>query len=368
MHVVVIGAGVVGASVAQELARQHADVTLLDMRAPGRGASRASAGILAPYTESAHDSPMLELGVRSLALYDSFVTQLAAKSQRQIEYERRGTIEVAFHEADAEKLRAEAARLIANHVTCEWLSASQVRELEPTLSAGVLGGLLVTSQGFVGVASLVDALVQSSWLSGASCESAVEAVRVDPQHDRVEVRTTDRRYVSDYVVMACGSWTSRVAIRGATPVPVRPIRGQLLELKWSDHGSAPRHVLWGPECYTVPWPDGTLLVGATVEDVGFDERSTVDGVAGLTRGVSELLPAAREASVQSVRVGLRPATPDGLPAIGRLAEAPRVLVATGHYRNGVLLAPITADLIARDLLHGDRDPILAPVDPARFSS
>jgi glycine oxidase len=368
MHVVVIGAGVVGAAVAQELARQKADVTLLDMRAPGRGASRASAGILAPYTESAHDSPLLELGVRSLALYDSFITLLAAKSQRQIEYERRGTIEVAFNDAQAETLRAEAARLLARQVTCEWLDASQVRELEPTLSAAVVGGLLVTSQGFVGVTSLVDALVQSAWLSGASCESAVEAVRIEPQKDRVEVRTTDRRYVSDYVVMACGSWTSRVAIRGATPVPVRPIRGQLLELNWSDAGSMPRHVLWAPECYTVPWPDGTLLVGATVEDVGFDERSTVEGVEGLAHAVSGLLPASRKASVQSVRVGLRPATPDGLPAIGPLPGAPRVLVATGHYRNGVLLAPITADLIARDLLRAEKDPILASVDPARFSS
>jgi glycine oxidase len=368
MHVVVIGAGVVGASVAQELARQKADVTLLDMRAPGRGASRASAGILAPYTEATPGSPLFELCVRSLAMYDSFITHLAAKSQRPIEYERRGTIEVAVNDAQAEKLRAEADRLLAQQVTCEWLDAAQVRELEPTMSAGVIGGLLVTSQGFVGVTSLVDALVQSAWLMGASCESAVEAVRVDPQHDRVEVRTKDRRYVADYVVMACGSWTSRVTVRGATPVPVRPIRGQLLELKWADNGSAPRHVLWGPDCYTVPWPDGTLLVGATVEDVGFDERSTVEGVEGLTRAVSELLPASRLASVQSVRVGLRPATPDGLPAIGPLPGAPRVIVATGHYRNGVLLAPITADLVARDLLRADRDPLLASVNPARFSS
>jgi glycine/D-amino acid oxidase-like deaminating enzyme len=214
------------------------------------------------------------------------------------------------------------------------------------------------------VSSLVSALIQSARLAGASFEAPVEAIAVDPKASHVDVRAGDRRYHADAVVLAAGSWSPRVRVAGVRPLPIRPVRGQLLHLKWTQ-SNPPSRVVWGSRCYTVPWKDGSLLVGATVEDVGFDETSTVAGVRDLTDAVGELLPASWQASLEAIRVGLRPATPDGLPAIGPFPEAPQVIAATGHYRNGVLLAPLTAELVASAVLDGVSDPALQITTPGR---
>jgi glycine/D-amino acid oxidase-like deaminating enzyme len=164
-------------------------------------------------------------------------------------------------------------------------------------------------------------------------------------------------------VVAAGSWSGRIAIGGAYP-PVKPIRGQLLHLTCPSPAAS--RVIWGTHCYMVPWQDGSLLVGATVEDVGFDEGATVAGVRDLLDYACELVPMAWSARFEAVRVGLRPATTDELPIVGRSSTMPGVFYATGHYRNGVLLTPLTAALIA-DLVLDRRDaPELALTRPARF--
>jgi glycine/D-amino acid oxidase-like deaminating enzyme len=160
---------------------------------------------------------------------------------------------------------------------------------------------------------------------------------------------------ADAVVVATGAWAGD---------PVRPIRGQLVHLRF-DAPPVDR-VIWGNRCYAVPWRDGSLLVGATVEDVGFDESSTPDAVRNLSVAAAELIPAARGARIASVRVGLRPETPDGLPLVGRSSTMPSVFFATGHYRTGVLLAPLTARLVADLVLHGREDPLLALLSPGRL--
>jgi len=159
----------------------------------------------------------------------------------------------------------------------------------------------------------------------------------------------------------------RVRVAGVDTPPVRPIRGQLLHLSWPGV-ERPSRIVWGLRCYAVPWSDGSLLVGATVEDVGFDETWTVSGVHDLTKAAIELLPKTLHASIDAVRVGLRPATPDNLPAIGPFAKAPRVIAATGHYRNGVLLAPLTAKLVADAMIYNRMDPLLELVKPSRFGA
>jgi len=196
-------------------------------------------------------------------------------------------------------------------------------------------------------------------------ESPVEAVEIMARPNHVDVRTARQRYTAGAVVVAAGSWSRRVRVEHQPPLPIRPVRGQLLHLEWPT-ATPPARVVWGPKCYTVPWSDGSLLVGATVEEVGFDERSTAIGVHGLLTAAIELLPDASRASIEAVRVGLRPATPDGLPAIGPLGRAPRVTVATGHYRNGILLAPLTADLVTRQILDEQLDPVLDLTTPDRF--
>ncbi len=372
MRVLVVGAGIIGASVAEALARRGAEVSVIDMRSPGRGASQASAGMLAPYLEAQPDSALLGLGVRSLALFDDWISHLRAASGVAIEYARTGTIEVAFEADEAARLRETLAWLTGEGVAAEWLTPAQLRDAAPAVAAPAAGALRVASHGLVGVTSLIAALVQSARLSGATVTAPVEAVSVEPRADCVFVHTTGHAGqatdTADAVVIAAGSWSRRVRVAGVSALPVRPIRGQLLHLRWRSPVPAPQSVIWGAQCYVVPWADGSLLVGATVEDVGFDESTTVAGIESLTRAVRTLLPASAEAHLEAVRVGLRPATPDELPLIGPLARAPRVVMATGHYRNGILLAPLTAEVVARQVLEGIGDPCFAVTTPDRFTA
>ncbi len=370
MHVVVVGAGIVGAAVAEELARRGATVTVLDMRSPGRGASHASAGILAPHTEAHEGTPLLDLGTRSLALYDSFVARLGERTRRAIDYARSGTLEVALDAAGASALGASRAWLAAIGVPAEWMTGADLRSFEPALAPDVEAALFKPHHGWVGVQSLIAALTESARLAGATFESPIAAVEVVPHTTHADVRAVDRRYTADTVVVAAGSWSGQIRIAGIDPVPIRPVRGQLLHLEWpATPGAAiglPSRVVWGADCYVVPWPDGSVLVGATVEEAGFDERVTLDGVRTLADAAGRLLPRLRDATFLAARVGLRPAAPDGLPVIGPFGEAPRVVVATGHYRNGVLLAPVTAVMVADLVLDGRRDPALDVTTPDRF--
>jgi glycine oxidase len=365
MKVLVVGAGVIGASIAEAVARRGADVTVMDMRSPGRGASQASAGVLAPYTEAAGKTVLFDLCARSLGMFETFLAAIADRSGRAIESARRGTVEVALSDAEAAHLKTAQAWLAREAIASDWIGAAELRMLEPSIATSAAGALVIPSQGFVNVGALVAALVQSARLAGAKFVSPAEAIEVMPSRDRVDVRAGADRQTFDHVVIAAGSWSRRVRVAGVPPLPVRPIRGQLLQLAWAS-GPIPSRVVWGPRCYTVPWPDGTLLVGATVEDVGFDEASTVDGVQTLTAAVAELLPDARHAALREVRVGLRPATPDGLPVIGPLRSAPNVTIATGHYRNGILLTPLTADMVCRYVLDRVADPMMKEITPDRF--
>jgi glycine oxidase len=366
MNVVVVGAGVIGAAIAEELAARGIRVTVLDMRAPGRGASQASAGMLVPYIEAHGESPLRRLGARSFAMYDAFVARVAERSGEPVEHRRAGTLQVALDPNDAGRLQAAHASLDAAGIPNEWLDSSGVRSLEPAVAAEAAGGLHIPGHGYVNVPALVRALVQSARFSGATFVSPVEAVDVEPRAGEVHVRSGDRRDTADAVVVAAGSWSGRVRVKGAAPLPVRPVRGQLLHLRWPPGAERLTRVVWGPGCYVVPWSDGSVLVGATAEDVGFDEHSTVAAVRDLTGAAGALLPVTWRAAVEAIRVGLRPITPDELPLIGPIAGAPGVFAATGHYRNGILLAPLTADLTATLIADGVRDPLLDLVRPDRF--
>jgi glycine oxidase len=343
------------------MAARGARVHLYDMRRPGAGASQASAGVLAPYVEARPGSPLLALGARSLAMWDAWVAALRARTTIPFHYDRSGTLEVALGGDEAAHLRRSADWLAAEGVAHEWLEGAALRHREPQVSASAVGGLLIPLHGCVQVPALVAALMASARQHGATCETPVEIVHVEQKTLRVGGRVEE----FDHVVVAAGSWSRRVRVAGVPVFPVRPIRGQLLHLSWPG-GSLPQRPVWGARCYTVPWPDGSLLVGATVEDVWFDERTTVDGVRGLMNAAVDLLPAAARAGLDGVRVGLRPATPDHLPLLGPLAGHPRITLATGHYRNGILLAPYTADVVTRLLLDGDRDPMLDLTRPDRF--
>jgi glycine oxidase len=180
------------------------------------------------------------------------------------------------------------------------------------------------------------------------------------------VTTENGPTAADRVVLAAGSWASQIHIDGVPAlVGVKPIRGQLLHLAWPT-AQPLRHVVWSTDCYLVPWRNGRVLVGATVEDAGFDERPTAAGVRDLLEAACTLVPQLWQASFEEVRVGLRPASPDGLPLVGRSHVLAGLVYATGHYRNGVLLTPLTAALVKDIVMDDDSDPALAILNPSRI--
>ena len=367
-RIAVIGAGIIGSAIAESLAGRGARVTLFDMRRPGAGASQASAGVLCPFVEAKPGSPLLALGVRSLGMWDSWVAQIRSRTSAPFHYDRSGTLEVALGPDEAAHLEAASTWLTVEGVAHEWLQGSALRACEPQAGDAAEAGLLIPSHGFVQVSALIAALMDSARQLGCVCETPTEVLHVEQKKEVVAVRAANQPVSDatqfDQVVIAAGPWSRRVRVANEPVFDVQPIRGQLLQLKWADK-RLPRCSVWGTRCYTVPWPDGSLLVGATVEDVGFDERSTVAGVHDLLAAAGELLPGAWQASLEEIRVGLRPATPDHLPLLGPLARCPRIILATGHYRNGVLLAPYTADVVTRFMLDGERDAMLDLTRPER---
>ena len=359
MRITIVGGGIIGCAIGHELASRGADVRILDMRGTGRGATQASAGILAPYIEGHIDS-LLRLGVDSLALYDGFIARVSEDSQQAIEYERSGTLHVAKNEAAAMELAIAARNLAHAGVAHQLMPAHEARRLEPGLSPRIISALLLPMHGYVRAVEVTSALAAAAMRRGAEIITA--SVEEICAHDgSPAVKTTAGVIESDVVILAAGSWSGRVA--PMTP-PVRPVRGQLLHLHFDARPIS--RVVWGTDCYLVPWRNGALLVGATVEEVGFDETATAAGVTRLLEASADLLTEVPKARFDAVRVGLRPGTPDELPLIGPSSTMPGVYYATGHYRNGVLLSPLTAKLVADLVIDGRRDPDLELVRPDRF--
>lgn len=362
--VIVVGGGIIGCAVARELALRGATVRLFEARTLGAGATQASAGVLAPYIEAHDRGPLLELAVRSLDMYDRFVASVETGSGLPVEFRRCGTIEVAADLAHAERLRDVPPEFSVDGEV-EWLDAEAVHALEPALPASIEGALHVSSHGYVSAPLLTEALSWAALRRGVTIEAGRRVVGVRRDGSGLAVTADDGSvWRAGQVVAAAGSWAGLMGVDEPAARAVRPIRGQLLRLAW--RGTPLSHVIWGPDCYVVPWQDGTVLVGATSEDVGFEEHTTAAGIRDLLDAVCELLPEAWGATFVEARVGLRPATPDGLPIVGPSPSVDGLIYATGHFRNGILLAPLTAALVG-DLVSGrTSDPALALMNPGRF--
>ena len=362
--VVVVGAGVVGCTVAYQLAKEGAVVTILEPRAPGQGATRASAGILAPDIEGHGSSLLRLLGRRSIAMFDDFIAGLRADTGREIAYQRTGTFELAFSDEDVRRLQALAAALTHDRIESRWLAPSEFDTIEPNVSKSAQGALLIPMHGFVGVTALTDAAAAAAQAYGATLVSGTGAIRIFAMPNGCAgVEAMNATWEADRVVLAAGSWSSMITIQDADQVPVKPIRGQLIQLK-SELGRI-RRVIWGPGGYLVPWPDGSVLVGSTVEDVGFDERHTDEAVAKLRAAAASLVPDLAKAELTSIRTGLRPKGPDDLPMLGHSKVVPGLIYATAHYRNGVMFAPLTVKLVGDLVFDRLSDPALGDLDPAR---
>jgi glycine oxidase len=362
VQVLVIGAGVIGCAVAYELAARDAHVEVIDPRPIGAGATHASAGMLAPYSEGHHQG-LLTLGLASLSRYDPFVDRLRRESRLPFEYERSGTLQVASGDSEAERLRTEVKNYVSNGVACEWLEGGALRAAAPSLGESATAAVLLPMQGYVDATGMTRALAAAAQRRGVRF-TAERVLEIRAGSDSVTVTTPEGTIQGDALVLAAGSWSSAVAGVTSWPQPVKPIRGQLLHLRAPSRVAS--RVLWGSSCYVVPWQNGAVLVGATVEDAGFDERPTAEGVRHLLNAAHALVPSIAHAVFEEVRVGLRPKTPDELPIIGPSSTMRHVFHATGHYRNGILLTPLTADLVADLVLDRRQHRELSLTNPVRF--
>ena len=327
MKIAIAGAGIIGCAVAEELSQRGFRVEVFDARQSGSGATHATAGVLAPFIEAPSPGPLQELTLESFHLYPDFVARVSAASGAAIEYRRCGTFEKATTTQDDERLRRVADAAHAAGLRTDWQKRPR--------------GLLIQEQGYVRVDQLMAGLRRAAERHETKVHEHEPIVRTELREEAVILHTPQRALACGALVVAAGSWSNAV---GPESVGVRPVRGQLLRLGWE--GTPLSHVMWTDDCYVVPWTDGTVLVGATVEDVGFDARVTAGGVGALLEAVRRFIPAAADATFLEARAGLRPATADGLPVIRSSSQSSRVIYATGHYRNGILLAPLTARRVA----------------------
>ena len=354
LRIGVVGGGIIGCATAFELARRGCSVTVFEKRLVGGGATQASAGILAPLIEGHDHGALLDMGVRSLSRYDEFVARLRQVSSVEFEYGRPGTLEIADTPERATALRR--TQSLRADAEFEWLDDVRLRQLEPAVNPRFPGGLWCRTHGFVAVMPFVSAMVDAARKYEATFHESTEVLEIACDRGSCIVRSDRGTEHFDRLVLSAGSWAPLLDPLGEIGSAVRPIKGQLVVLK--NGAVRVRRVVWGGSCYIVPWRDGTLLVGATAEDVGFDERPTAGAVQELLSAAADLLSGLEHATFLGVRVGLRPGSAEGLPILGPSLRDPRVFYATGHFRNGVLLAPLTAEAVAGYFLDEQLDPAL----------
>ena len=368
--VAVVGGGVIGLASAWRLAGTGRSVTLVDPDV-GRGASWVAGGMLAPTAEAwVGEEALTELGLASTVLWPAFASEVAADAGRDVGWSARGTLVVARDADDA----AQLTRLAEFHATwglsSERLTGRQARRLEPALGPTTRGALWLPEDHQVDNRLLVEALLAAATARGVRLV-AERVTRIQPGTVHLDGGGT---VAADVVVATMGAWAPPIDGLAEGAVPVRPVKGQILRVRATDRAVFPTHTVRGLGVYVIPRPHGEIAIGATTEERGFDTSVTAGAVHELLRDAWELLPGLAEATFLEATAGLRPGTPDNLPVVGSLPDAPGVIVATGHHRNGILLAPLTAALVTAlaggPWLGAGPDPTrsLAICDPARFAA
>ncbi|MEP6719463.1 MAG: glycine oxidase ThiO [bacterium] len=365
-EVAIIGGGVIGLAIARALAQRGVrDVLIIERSSLGAEASSAAAGMLAPQAEADCDDDFFRLCCQSRDLYPEFAQSLHDETGIDIELESSGTLYVAFTEEDESELKKRYEWQARNGFAVERLSGDTAKLLEPCISDGVCAALRFPLDTQVENRRLISALAATNEALGVRVLTGVSADSLDIKRNAVAGLETSRGFITtERVVIAGGAWTSQI-LNEALPNPrVEPVRGQMVSFDATPQIA--KHVIYSPRGYLVPRRDGRLLAGSTTEHAGFDKRVTAAGVQSIVTAALEISARIAALPLASSWAGLRPRAADGLPVLGPCAEIAGVFYATGHYRNGILLTPVTAELLARAIVDREIPPPLQIFSPDRF--
>lgn len=339
----IIGGGIIGLAIARRLASQGLSVALFDKSAPGGEASYAAGGMLCPGAEFEQGSPLSELGEISLQLYPDYVRELEEETGLGVDLRLNGVISPL---GPAEKPGGAGPGDAVPRLVGE----AALRELEPGISPEITRGLYYEDEGSVDNRALTAALAAASEKLGVKIHRDCEVLEVLVQKDRVRgVRTRAGDFISPIVINSAGSWAAGIGGE-IEKIEIRPVKGQMLLLDCKDfEENLPRHTIYSHQTYLVPRQDGRVIVGTTVEDKGFDKGVDPEAIDALHQDAVRMFPFLKDLQPRESWAGLRPLGQQDVPHIGSLS--PRgYYAATGHYRNGILLAPLTQELMAREIL------------------
>ncbi|MGQ9572681.1 MAG: glycine oxidase ThiO [Dehalococcoidia bacterium] len=363
--VIVVGGGVIGCAIAYYLTRAGAQVTVIERGEVGGEASGASAGILAPLELYVESDILRNFCLASLRLFPSLAETLEDETGIDIGYLQSGILRVALSDKDADDLVELFQWQRSQGLPLELIGPEPLRHLEPRLSSEACAAIYSPQEHQVSADRLTQALVQAAVARGAVLHRGMAVTGLVTNGSRVSgVRTRNGRLTAGQVVLAAGCWTAALGRHLGVNLPVRPMRGQMLA--FPNFSSPVRHIIFRDDGYLVPKANGFLFVGSTVEDVGFRNNTTTKALAGLRRMAAALVPSLAYVEVVSDWAGLRPGSPDGLPMLGPVPGWEGLSVASGHFRKGILLSPITGRLMAQWLTQGKTEMSLEPFSPARF--
>jgi glycine oxidase len=370
LRVAIIGAGVVGLGIAWRLAARGASVEVFDRGAAGAGASHAAAGMLAACSEAEPgEETLIALGRESQARWPGFAAELQEISGIDVELRTEGTLVVALTADDQARIHHHLVFQQKLGLPLQWISAAETRRREPHLAGKLAGAVWSPEDHQVDNRKLAAALRVAAEKAGARIRerTAVKDISVSGARADGIVLADGTKVPADVVVLAAGAWSR--SIGGVSPElrpPVRPIKGQMLSLQMDPAAPLITHVLWAPGVYLVPRRDGRLIVGATVEEKAFDTTLTAGGLLTLLEAAWRAVPSVEELAIDEMWVGHRPGSRDDAPILGP-GPMEGLIYATGHHRNGILLAPITADGIAQLVLEDTLDPAIRPFGMERFA-
>ena len=368
--IVIIGAGICGLGIGWKLAKAGCPVTLVERGEAGRATSWAAGGMLAPQVEAEPgEESLLPLLLESRALWADFAAELAADAGMAVDYRTEGTMVVALHRDDHARLDFLASYYREQGLGVDVLSGREALRREPYLSRRVVGGLYSPLDHQVDNRKVVEAMKRAFLACGGILRESCPALRLETAGGRVAgVALADGVIAADAVVLATGPWARELP--GLAPdllAPVRPVKGQMVAVQMDASEPLLRHVVWIPDGYMIPRLDGRLLIGGTVEDVGFDDALTAGGLMDILRNAWEALPGIYDLPIVETWTGYRPTSRDDAPILGP-SGLDGLIYALGHHRNGILLAPITARATARYILEGSLPASVRPFTMARFQA